>query len=240
MIGGYLHTLRQVLLSPKSFFAEIAEQPRDPGPFAYLAVIGVVVGMIGAFGLLFLYQNLRTQLPVEGFEEQFADVISDMLNLVEGYIPALALGIIILVPISLVLGSLATSVLVHFGVIKFGSTGEGEYRKSFAVYAYVWGSISWISWIPVLGFLASVYGLVLYVIGTAAVHNIDIGKSILSVVVMPILLIIAFGIVAGVTAGLGGMAGLVPIILGIKWYLADAPIVQANQGYPALQGNPGQ
>ena len=232
MIGGYLHTLRQVLLSPKSFFANIAEQPRNPGPFAYMAVVGVVIGIVGAFGLLFLYQSMKTELPVEGLEEQLADVIPDALNLIEGYIPMFALGIIILAPISLILSSIATSALVHFGVIKFGSTGEGEYRKSHTVYAYVWGSIGWISWIPILGLLATLYGLVLYVIGTSTVHGISIWKSILSVIIMPLLLFIAFVIVAGVTAGLGGIAGLLPIILGIKWYIADAPMVQANQGYP--------
>ena len=60
--------------------------------------------------------------------------------------------------------------------------GGGTYEGTFRVVAYA-GVIHILSWIPVLGFLLTLYGFYLQIVGLASVHNVTKGKALLAVII---------------------------------------------------------
>jgi len=53
-----------------------------------------------------------------------------------------------------------------------------------------------LGWIPYVGFLAGIWGLVLAIIGIKEVYKIKTGQAVASVLVIPIVLILIFVIIA--------------------------------------------
>ena len=73
--------------------------------------------------------------------------------------------------------------------------GRGTYEGTFRVVAYS-AVVQLLGWIPFIGFLASLYGLYLQVVGLEKVHEVSVGKAILAVVITAaifVLIMLPFG-----------------------------------------------
>jgi len=57
-----------------------------------------------------------------------------------------------------------------------------------------------LSWIPLLGLIASIYGLYLYIVGGMTVHNVSMGKSAIAVLLPTVLVFILAMLVASLAA----------------------------------------
>jgi hypothetical protein len=66
-------------------------------------------------------------------------------------------------------------------------------------------------WIPIIGMIASIWSLVLEVLGIRQLHEITTGKAILAVVMMLVVFIVLAVILAAVIAAfIFGLAGEIP------------------------------
>ncbi len=73
--------------------------------------------------------------------------------------------------------------------------GKGTYEGTFRVVAYS-GVVHLLGWIPFIGFLASLYGLWLQIVGLEKVHEVSKGKAFVAVIITAIiffLIMIPFG-----------------------------------------------
>ena len=61
--------------------------------------------------------------------------------------------------------------------------GQADYKKTYQLYAYTKTPIFIFGWIPVLGFLAGIYRLILLIYGTAEVHKIRFRTAVLMYVI---------------------------------------------------------
>jgi len=82
--------------------------------------------------------------------------------------------------------------------------GTGSYEGTVRVISYATAVLA-LSWIPLLGLLASIYGLYLYIVGGMTVHNVSMGKSAVAVL-LPIVLIF---ILAMLVASLAALSSIV-------------------------------
>ncbi|MAE13665.1 hypothetical protein CMO92_03795 [Candidatus Woesearchaeota archaeon] len=74
----------------------------------------------------------------------------------------------------------------HALIIAF--KGEGKYSSSYNVYTYSMIPYLIISVVPIVGFLAIIYSIILMIIGLSKVHNISKGKAALACLLPAVLI----------------------------------------------------
>jgi len=106
---------------------------------------------------------------------------------------------IITSPIGGVIGMfiLAAILLLCFRIVK----GTGDYEATFRVLSYS-SAVQVATWIPYIGWIASLYGLYLIVVGSSEVHRVSVAKSVLAVLI-PVIVIILIAWIAGLSFLLG-------------------------------------
>jgi hypothetical protein len=73
--------------------------------------------------------------------------------------------------------------------------GKGGYEGVYRALAYS-GVVQLLTWIPVVGFLAGIYGLYLQIVGLEKVHQITAGQAVVTVLIAFAIYLI-FGLVVG-------------------------------------------
>ncbi len=153
-----------VLTSPTGFFAKIGKGKDNLGfAFGYYALLLLVGTIIGLFMNLLLV-NL---IPIYG-QIVAGSAVSLVGSTIFSYILSLAFGF-------------AFAGLLHVWILIFG--GENSYVKTYELGAYAGTPSMLFGFIPILGWCGSIWSLILLIIGTQQVHNIERTKAILMYVV---------------------------------------------------------
>lgn len=119
-------------------------------------------------------------------------------------------GALIVAFISGIIGLILWSVFLHIGAKIAG--GRGDFADSFKSAVYSQTPSLLLGWIPVIGFLFSLWSIVLLFLGVRELHEVDTMKAIIAVVVAVVLFIIVIAILALLgLAFLGGIAGLASV-----------------------------
>ena len=80
--------------------------------------------------------------------------------------------------------------------------GKGTYEGTYRVVAYA-GAVSLLGWIPVVNFLAALYGFYLQIVGMEKVHKITQGQAVVTVLIaFAVYLIVGFLIPGGLFFGI--------------------------------------
>ena len=79
--------------------------------------------------------------------------------------------------------------------------GKGAYEGVYRTVAYA-GVVNLLTWIPVVGFLAGLYGLYLQIVGLEKVHKITAGQAVITVLIAFAVYLIMGLVVGGVFFGI--------------------------------------
>jgi hypothetical protein len=79
--------------------------------------------------------------------------------------------------------------------------GKGAYEGVYRVVAYA-GTVNLLAWIPVVGFVAGLYGLYLQIVGLEKVHKITPGQAVVTVLIVFAVYLIMALVVGGVFFGI--------------------------------------
>ena len=93
----------------------------------------------------------------------------------------------------LVLGlvvSFLTAGILHLLALKLFS-GKGEYEGTYRVVAYA-GTVNLLGWIPVVNFLAAMYGFYLQITGLEKIHQITKGQVVVTILIAFLVYLIFF------------------------------------------------
>jgi hypothetical protein len=196
-IAALLETIRTILLEPGKSFASMRQTGGLGAPLFFYVIVGTICGLVGVF-----YQVVFTSM-------QSAESVPE--NAVAAFVgTTLGIGLVImLLPIFLVAAAFVSSSITHLALMIVGGARR-PFEATFRVVCYANGSTSVLQLLPVCGgILASVWGLVLMIIGLSRVHGIGKGRAAVAVLLPMIIccgLLIA-GVFAAVAAA-GGMAAL--------------------------------
>jgi hypothetical protein len=199
-VGAFVETTKQVLMTPTSFFQRMPVLGGIPSPLLYGVIAGYLALVVNALYGAVLQAVFASTLAGLGNREGAAPLLG-MLQGGLGLVIQIVLG-----PINVIIGLFLMSAIYHLLLLLFGGA-RGGFEATFRVVCYGHAG-HLLSVIPVCGFLAIVYVLVLYVIGLSEAHGISRGKAAI-VVLVPILLvccccILAFGVFFGSLATLLG------------------------------------
>ena len=168
-VQTFIATVQAVVLRPVEFFRGILRQGDLINPLIFAIICYEVSAILG--GLL--------RLVGIGANQGFGSYIAS----------------IILAPIFAAIGLFIFSGILHLLVMLIVGSRNSGFEATFRVVAYS-AVTSLVSWIPFIGWILSLYGIYLGIVGIREMHNTTTGKAALVVlipaaVVLLILLLLA-------------------------------------------------
>jgi hypothetical protein len=170
-VQSFISTVRRVVLQPVDFYRGILRR----GDFLNPLIFAIICYEV--------YSILSGILALAGIGQQtFA-----------GFIVSL-----ILAPIFAAIGLFIAAGILHLLVMLIVGSGNSGFEATFRVGAYA-AVTSLVSWIPIIGWIASLYGIYLGIVGIREVHATTTGKAALvvlipaAVVILLVLILVAIG-----------------------------------------------
>jgi hypothetical protein len=154
------------------------------------AVRNVVTAPVGFFRGLIGHGDLVNPLIFAVICAEIAAILGGLLALVgvsgqRGF--GSFLGSLVLAPIAAAIGLFIGAGILHLLVMLIVGSRNAGFAGTFRVSAYS-SVTSLVSWIPVIGLIASLYGIYLAIVGVREVHSTTTGKAAL-VVLIPALVV---------------------------------------------------
>lgn len=169
-------TVRRVLLEPVDFFRNVARADSLWNPL----VFAVVCALISS-----LFTYLAAPLdPFTGPGEGFGGLLAGIGDRSLVSVVALVLVVLLLAPLFVVLVLYIGAAIYHVLVGIFVGHENAGFDATLRVYAYT-GAVELLTWIPVAGYAASLYGFFLTFLGFREVHGTTTGRA-LGVVLVPL------------------------------------------------------
>lgn len=172
-VSAWMQTVGMVLTKPVEAFSVMKREGGFGEPLLY-AVIGGTLG--GAANLLFslMFSSMGVMSGNNGFGALIGGGVASLF-------------MIILVPLIVVLMMFVTAALFHICLMIVGGA-NAPFESTFRVLCYGSGSANVLQLVPFCGgMIAGVWGLVLYCIGLARVHQTDTWRVVLAIF-LPLLL----------------------------------------------------
>jgi hypothetical protein len=172
-VQTFIATVQAVVLRPVDFFRGILRQGDLINPLLFAIICYEISAILG--GLLSL-------IGISGSRGFGAFIVS-----------------IIVAPIGAAIGLFIGAGILHLLVMLIVGSRNSGFEATFRVVAYS-AVTSLVSWIPFIGWLLSLYGIYLGVVGIREMHNTTTGKAAL-VVLIPVAVLVLIGLVLAVVIG---------------------------------------
>jgi hypothetical protein len=177
---NYIKTWKEIMLRPSDFYRGMPTTGGYADPLTFAAISLLISTLLVAF--------------ISYITLQFG-VSSSMLTLGNMQSSGNNFSIFSYVIVSFVFGIVSIFILALIFYLIYrvlGGTGSYEGTVRFISYAY---APAVLVWIPLLGFIAGIYELYLFIVGGMIVHNVSMIKSVIAVL-LPIVLIFLLALVA--------------------------------------------
>jgi hypothetical protein len=171
-VQSFISTVRRVVLQPVDFYRGILRR----GDFLNPLIFAIICYEV--------YSILSGILALAGIGQQtFA-----------GFIVSL-----ILAPIFAAIGLFIAAGILHLLVMLIVGSGNSGFEATFRVGAYA-AVTSLVSWIPIIGWIASLYGIYLGIVGIREVHATTTGRAALVVLIPAAVVLLLVFLVIGAAA----------------------------------------
>ena len=183
-VGSFIEVVRGVLFEPARFFAGLT--PRQEGVWAPLILAGICFVISAPLSLL--------SAPLDPLAPE--DVLSPLFSLFSlaqdspGTAIVLAVFLLLLVPLFVALSVYLGTAIHHLFILLFVRQQRG-FPATFLVVAYG-SALQLLSWIPVLGYLATLYGIYVFTVGLREVHGTTTTQALLAALVPSLLALVWF------------------------------------------------
>jgi hypothetical protein len=175
-VQSFINTVRNVVTAPADFFRGIRREGDFVNPLIFAIICYEVSAILG--GLLSL-------VGVSGSRG----------------IGSFLIGIV-LAPIGAAIALFIGAGILHLLVMLIIGSRNAGFEGTFRVGAYS-AVTSLVSWIPIIGLIASLYGIYLAIVGMREVHNTTTGKAALVVLIPAVVVILlALLIIAAIGAAI--------------------------------------
>ena len=175
-VQSFINAVRGVVTAPVGFFRGIRREGDFVNPLIFALICYEVSAILsGLLGLLGVFGG-------RGFGSFLVSLI--------------------VAPIFAAIGLFIGAGILHLLVMLIVGSRNSGYEGTFRVGAYS-SVTSLVSWIPIIGWIASLYGIYLAIMGIREVHNTSTGKAALVVLIPAVVLfLLALLIIAAVGAAL--------------------------------------
>jgi hypothetical protein len=170
-VQSFISTVQTVVTQPADFFRGILRQGDFVNPLIFAIICYEVTAILGGI--------IAVAFGNRGF--------------------GALIGNIVLAPIGAAIGLFIGAGIVHLLVMVIVGSRNSGYEATFRVAAYS-TVVNLVSWIPFIGWIASLYGVYLAIVGIREVHNTTTGKAAL-VVLIPAAVVLLLVLILVVIVG---------------------------------------
>jgi len=168
-VGIFISTVQRAVLEPVDFFRGIARRGDLTSPLVFALI---------CYEIYTLFAGLLALVEVSGTSEGVGAFIVSL----------------ILAPIFAAIGLFIGAGILHLLVLLLIKPSNAGFEATFRVTSYS-SVTTLVSWIPIIGLIANLYGLYLAIVGIREVHGTTTGRAALVVLIpaaVVILLILVF------------------------------------------------
>lgn len=180
----YIETWKEIIQTPSDFYRRMPTSGGYADPLTFAAISYVIYGLLTAL--------FNRGMSMGGMYGTYG----------RGFSFSAVIAAAIMTPIVGIISTFIVAAILYIIYKVLG--GTGSYEGTVRVISYATAVLA-LSWIPLLGLLASIYVLYLYIVGGMTVHNVSMGKSAVAVL-LPIVLIF---ILAMLVASLAALSSIV-------------------------------
>ena len=186
---NYIETCKEVILRPSDFYRKMPTTGGYTDPLTFAAISLIIFGLLNAFiGLIIFkisniilgYGEITVQAGSSLGQLSLIFIIIVLANMNEfigePYYNETDYTIlsVLIVPIFGIILLLIGATILNIIYKVLGGTGNYEGTVRFTSYAT---AVNIIAWIPILGWIFTIYSLYLYIVGGMIVHNVNMGKA---------------------------------------------------------------
>jgi hypothetical protein len=182
-VNSFVEVVRRVALQPTTFFAGLPRQGSLLGPLVF-ALICVEISAV-LVGLL-------TFIDVPGGVTWLLGARGD-----QGFLAFV--GGLVLAPIAGTVGVFLTALVTHLLVILVVGSGHSGFGATFRVVSYS-SVTSLLGWIPLIGWIFSLYRLYLATVGIRKMHGTTTGRALVVVLLPAVLILFLVLVLVGASA----------------------------------------
>lgn len=175
---SFTEVARGVLVEPARFFAGLRESREDEEGLGSPLLFAGACLAIGLF-LTLLATPLDPLGPDAMSDPLYSFFLHPQGSLYVGSVAVIYL--LVVIPIGTVLSVYLVAIVVHLFVFVFVRERR-SFRATFLVVAYG-SAILLVDWIPVLGYLVSLYGIYVVAVGIRELHDTTTTRALLAVLV---------------------------------------------------------
>ncbi len=184
-VNSFADVVKRVVLQPSAFFAGLPRQGSFLNPLVFaLICTEISVLLVGLLGLVDVPGGPNTLIGASG-DQGFLEF----------------LGGLVIAPIAGAVGIFLTALVTHVLVVLVIGAGHAGFGATFRIISYS-SVTSLASWIPVIGWIFSLYRLYLATVGIREMHATTTGKALLVVLLPAILVLVLVVVVVGTSAAL--------------------------------------
>ncbi len=176
-MNGMIYKVQEVLFSPDYFFRGVKREKGVVPAFVYFTILSLFATILSYFSTTYVV------LPwVSEYAGNWLSFITPPtpLTVLGGFMAFLAVSFLF-------------AGIIHLWCLLFG--GKGTYTQSYRLYVYSHTPKFVFGWIPVIGFLAEIYSLVLLIIGTQRLHGISRNRAIWMYLIPYVAIMLFIGLV---------------------------------------------
>jgi hypothetical protein len=172
-VQSFISTVQRVVLQPVDFYRGILRRGDFINPLIFAIICYEIYTILG--GLF--------RLVGVGGDINFGSYIISLVT----------------APIGAVIGLFIGAGILHLLVMLIVGSGNSGFEATFRVGAYA-ATTSLVSWIPFIGWIASLYGIYLAIVGIREVHATSTGKAALVVLIPAAVVLLLVFLVIGAAA----------------------------------------
>ena len=184
-VNSFADVVKRVVLQPSVFFAGLPRQGSFLNPLVFaLICTEISVLLVGLLGLVDVPGGPNTLIGASG-DQGFLEF----------------LGGLVIAPIAGAVGIFLTALVTHVLVVLVVGAGHAGFGATFRIISYS-SVTSLVSWIPLIGWIFSLYRLYLATVGIRKINATTTAKALLVVLIPAILVLVWVVVVVGASAAL--------------------------------------
>lgn len=187
-VRSFVSTVRKVLFEPVGFFRRLPRRGRALNPVVFALVCALLSAPLAFLAVPF---DPLTGDDMSDLRDLLARLIAEPGGSVAAVIVAI-LAVLVLAPLLVLLGLYISAAVYHILVWIFVRPTDTGFEATLRVISYTSG-VELLNWIPVVGLLASFYGLYLAFVGIREMHETTTGRA-LAVIFLPVVFFVVFNV----------------------------------------------
>ncbi len=195
---GYIETWKEVMQKPSDFYRGMPKTGGYADPLTFAAISFIIYALLTALLSVFFGREMYMGGMYNG-------TYGGMYNGVGEFGFFAVLMTVIITPIAGIISLFIEAAILYVIYKVLGGTGSYEGTVRFISYAT---AVLVLSWIPLIGLIVGIYGIYLYIVGGAHVHDVSMARSTIAVLLPTLLVILLMAIVM---AWLFALSGLFPL-----------------------------